>query len=405
MLDEETLRVTLGTVSVTVLMLFYLGVYRPTRSSFSGWWTVSLVLSGMATAVLMWMDGGLQAPALLAYNVLSAAGVTCVWFATRSLRRRQLPLWLLAVAPAAVVVPTFLQSPATNVWAGNGLLFIYMGVVFSAGALELWLAWAERRARSDRQLHGQAIVALLVSALAASALALFYLVRAVIFAIAGPTSEVFHEWVGPVPTTGMLLICLVAVTFSVSAVGWNQQTEALRERAARDDLTGMLARREFEHRAQQAMADARSSREHVMLVMADLDHFKSVNDAYGHAGGGRALVAFAAAVEDSLRPTEIAGRLGGEEFGMVLREDEDRVVVQRLAGISAAFAARSETVEFALPTVSYGYASSDDGESLSDMLGCADLALYRAEADGRDRAVRHSVDSVPFRAPRHARSA
>lgn len=392
MLDNETMRIALGGVSLTVLVLFYLGVYRPTRSSFSGWWSVSLLCAGSSTTLLLLNDSALQVVANPVSTVLSVVGVTCVWFATRSLRRRRLPLWVLAVSPALILIPSLLQNPGDNIWAGNGALFTYMGAMFAAGSLEVWLAWHARRTRTDYEPNGEAVVALLVSAIASSALGAFYLLRSVLYFVVGPDSPTFETIVGTGPTTGMLLISLVAVTFSVSAVGWDQQTQELRTRAMQDDLTGLLGRTEFRLQAERAFDDARTTGVLALLVMADLDHFKAVNDAHGHAAGDRALLTFAATVKDSLEPGELAGRLGGEEFGLVLLDVDSAGAVARLEAMSSAFAARSDAHDFDLPTVSYGIAGLADGDSAAEIFERADIALYRAKADGRDRAVAYTPE-------------
>jgi diguanylate cyclase (GGDEF)-like protein len=386
------MRIALAGVSLTVMVLFYLAVYRPTRSKFSGWWTVSLLCAGASTSLLMLNGSDLQVVANPASSALATAGVTCVWFATRSLRRQRYPMWLLGVAPAAILVLAFLENPAENIWAGNGPLFVYMGVVFAAGSIEVWLAWAARRARLDEELNGEVVVSLMVSALASSVLAAFYLFRSVIYFVSGPESVIFESFVGTGPTTGILLVCLVAVTFSVSAVGWDQQTQELRQRAILEDLTGLLGRTEFRLRAERALAGSQSNGVAMLLVIADLDHFKAVNDAHGHAAGDQVLVAFAAAVKDTLLPGEFAGRLGGEEFGVVLLDVDDIAAIARLESMSAAFAARSRGFAFAMPTVSYGMAGLDDGDTVAEIFERADLALYRAKADGRDRSVKYTWD-------------
>ena len=151
----------------------------------------------------------------------------------------------------------------------------------------MWLAWWARWSSREEELNGEAVVALFVSAIASSALASFYLFRAVLFLAVGPESTTFTGLVGTASTTAILLICLVAVTFSVSAVGWDQQTQEFRRRAMLDDLTGLLGRTEFHVQAQRAFAMVRDTR--AFLVVADLDHFKAVNDARGHAAGDGAL--------------------------------------------------------------------------------------------------------------------
>ena len=386
MLDVETLRITLGAISLTVLVLFYLGVYRPTRSSFSGWWTASLLCSGMASSLLLLNGTSAQVVANSAANALQVTGVTCVWFATRSLRRRALPVWVLAVAVTGMLVATALDDPGRNAWAANGVLFVYMAAMFVAGAREVWIVWWRRRGLAQEERNGEAVVALLVSALAASALGAFYAVRSVLFLTVGHEDPTFETFVGTGPTTVILLLSLVAVTFSVSAIGWDQQTRELRRRAMRDDLTGLFGRGEFLRRAERAAASIPGA----ALVVADLDHFKAVNDAHGHVAGDRALLEFAAAIGEALAPGELAGRLGGEEFGIVLAGGSSPGVRDRLAGISEAFAARSSTADFAMPTVSYGVSELGGEVTLSQAYERADLALYRAKDAGRDTVM---VDS------------
>lgn len=381
------MRITLGGVAATVLLLFFLGVYRPTRSSFSGWWSFALLCAGLSTSLLLFNGTPAQVFTTPASNMLSAIGVTGTWFAMRSLRHRRLPRWLLVVSPAAILLLTFTQDPATNIWAGNGPMFAYMGVLFAAGAIEMWLAWRVRRAVANDELDGQAAVAFLVSAIAASVIALFYCVRSILYFAVGPLSDLFQAVAGTSATTGALLICMVAVTFSVSAVGWDQQTQELRRRAAHDDLTGLLGRNEFRAQATSALNGMRLDRSQLMLVMIDLDHFKQINDNHGHLAGDRTLRAFGATLKESLEPGEIAGRLGGEEFGLVLVSDSEDAVMTRLASISENFNARASQYTFAFPTASFGATAHQDGDSIAQMSSRADFALYLAKEQGRNRGV------------------
>lgn len=392
MLDDQTMRIVLGGVTLTVLILFYVGVYRPTRSSFSGWWTLALLCAAIARALLLLNGSGLQVVTNPASILLAVIGVTCVWFATRSLRRERLPRWLLGVAPVAILVPKLLEGAAGGVLAGNGPLFLYMSVMFGAGTVETWLAWRARRALAEPARNGEAVVALLVTAIAGTVFATFYVLRAITHVVERPSSGGF-ELAGFTGTDSIvLLVCLVGVTFSVSAVSWDQQTQELRRRAMHDDLTGLLDRMEFRLQAERAFEDARSSGRGAMVVVADLDQFKAVNDVHGHAAGDSALVAFATALKDSVRAGEVAGRQGGDEFCMVLLDEDDAGALARLRAIGDAYAAHANSVDFPLPTVSFGFASIDDGDSLWEVYERADLAMYVAKADGRDRAVRYSAD-------------
>ncbi|GIG54524.1 GGDEF domain-containing protein [Demequina activiva] len=383
MLDIMTMRIALGTVSILVTVLFFMGVYRPTRSTFAGWWTVGLLCSGGSTSLLMLNGTSAQVVTNPAANVLSVLGTTCVWFATRSLRGGGLPQWLMPVAAAAIVAVSALDQPATNAWAGNGVLFAYMAVMFVLGSVELWRSWRSRRVSEGPVRSTEALVALLVAALAASVLAVFYSLRTVLFLTVGKDSGLFETLVGTGTTTAILLLTLVAVTFSASTIGWDQQTRVLRRRAVSDDLTGLLGRSEFLTWTDTALSQSSPG---VSLVVADLDHFKRINDEHGHAAGDTALLAFADALRDVVGEGEFAGRLGGEEFALLLRDAPERAT-SRLESLAHALAQRSRTADVPLPTASFGIAAATQGDTLTALFERADQAMYQAKAEGRDRVV------------------
>lgn len=390
MLDIDTMRVVLGTVSILVTVLFYLGVYRPTRSAFAGWWTVALLCSGASTSLLMLNHTAAQVVANPTSNTLSVVGSTCVWFATRSLRGRALPVWLMPASAVAIVALSAVDHPSTNIWAGNGALFAFMAAMFLLGAAELWLSLRGRRAAEGALRSTEARVALLVSALAASVLAVFYTLRVTLFVAVGPDSGVFAAVVGTGTTTAILLLTLVAVTFSASTIGWDQQTRVLRRRAVSDDLTGLLGRSEFMSQVTRALSETSTG---VSLVVADLDHFKRINDEHGHAAGDTALLAFADEIRRMLGDGEFAGRLGGEEFALLLADPPARATT-RLEALAASLAQRSTSSTAPLPTVSFGVALGVRGDLLTELFENADQAMYRAKALGRDRVVTYAAPSA-----------
>jgi diguanylate cyclase (GGDEF)-like protein len=386
--DVETLRMMVGVVSLTVLALFYLGVYRPTRSPFSGYWTVALMCAA-ASAVFLLGDGTpLQMYLNPASTATSAAGAICVWFATRSLHPYPNPWWLLIIVPLVCVVGAAFDEPATNDWAGNGLLFGVMAVAFSLGAIEVWRVWAARRAQPDARESGEAINALLVSALAATVMASMHVVRVVLFMVLGQDDPLFRAVVGSPTAAITLLLCLVAVTFSVSAIGWDQRTRDLRRRADEDDLTGLLGRSMFLTRAREAIAASGGRRgRQSWIVIADLDNFKPVNDEHGHLAGDRVLLHFADIARGTLRASDAVGRLGGDEFGFVLEDVDHSSVLARLDEIRARLAASEPAAGDVPTTASFGVAECQPDHSLSQMLAHADSALYEAKREGRDRVV------------------
>jgi len=303
--DVMTLRFVVGLVSLTVLALFYLAVFRPTRSAFSGWWSLALLCASASSAFLLADGTPFQVVSNPASTAASAAGAMCVYFAARSLRPKGNSVWLLIVATLVCVVGAAFDEPATNDWAGNGLLFAVMAAAFTAGAVEVWGTWSIRRNSPDARDSGEAITALVVSALAATLLATMYILRLTLYVTLGHEHPTFTQIVGSPTAALTLLICLVAVTFSVSGIGWDQRTRELRYQVARDDLTGLLGRAAFVARADEAIAASGGRREsQTWLVIADVDNFKPVNDEFGHQAGDRTLQAFADAARGAMRTAD-----------------------------------------------------------------------------------------------------
>jgi diguanylate cyclase (GGDEF)-like protein len=159
----------------------------------------------------------------------------------------------------------------------------------------------------------------------------------------------------------------------------------------RDGLTRLMTHSAFLERAKDAHERARRRSEvRPALVMLDLDRFKSVNDSFGHAIGDRVLVAFASLLRRRLRHSDVLGRYGGEEFGVLLEgltePDGLRLVEQLRSDFGALAHASSDGGRFHV-TVSAGIACLDPGMSFEEWKKAADDALYRAKADGRDRVV------------------
>ena len=387
MLDVETLRFVLAVVSLAVLALFFLGVYRPTHSPFSGWWTISLLCAATSSLLLLGDDTSAQTFTNPASSAVAAMGAVGVWFATRSLRQRRSSVWLLLAAGAACAVAGAFDHPSWNQWAGNGLLFGVMAAGFCAGAYEVWATWVQRRREPDRRDSSEAITALLVCGLAGTALSALYVARFALFILSGPDHEWFAKVGGSGPATLVLLICLVAVTFSVSAIGWDQRTRDLRRRATEDDLTGLLGRTAFLARAQEAIDGSGGRRaKRAWLVIADIDNFKPINDSRGHQAGDHTLQVFADIARRASRSSDAIGRLGGDEFGFVLENSEPGAMLERLDQIRELLAQGDDGAGYSMPTVSFGVAECMPNYSLSETLGHADAALYEAKAAGRDRA-------------------
>jgi diguanylate cyclase (GGDEF)-like protein len=155
-----------------------------------------------------------------------------------------------------------------------------------------------------------------------------------------------------------------------------------------DPLTGVANRRGFLQTGERLMVRTRFARRPAALLLFDVDRFKSINDKFGHQVGDAVLTAFCQLATSLLRPTDLFGRVGGEEFATLLPDTARQDALSLAERLRAAFETTSHTVaaRSVTATVSVGVATSDDASSdLAAMLNAADQALYRAKAMGRNR--------------------
>ena len=185
---------------------------------------------------------------------------------------------------------------------------------------------------------------------------------------------------------------LLFFTFGMSVLLVNMAKERAelqqRQHSLLDPLTGIANRRAFFERGAKLLRRTSADGYASALLLFDLDRFKDVNDTYGHQAGDRVLSEFCEMVQPMLRPGDLFGRFGGEEFGCL--------IAQVSLGEALAVAERIRTAVAATPldlgdeqrqvTVSVGVAMSNEiGPSLQALFAAADRALYRAKAKGRNR--------------------
>ncbi|MEM5516752.1 GGDEF domain-containing protein [Henriciella sp. AS95] len=164
----------------------------------------------------------------------------------------------------------------------------------------------------------------------------------------------------------------------------------LRQLAANDGLTGLLTRRAFEDEGNRVAQLSARHRHTLHIVSFDVDHFKSINDTYGHAAGDKVLKAISKASMSQLRQSDVFGRLGGEEFGVLLPETDEKGAI--LVAEKLRVAIGSLRFEFAGKTMgvtaSFGIATQKDRKyDLPTLLNRADAAMYKAKQTGRNRCV------------------
>lgn len=172
-----------------------------------------------------------------------------------------------------------------------------------------------------------------------------------------------------------------------------KERDKYRELASRDTLTGALNRRKFNLILKQEIGFAKQDKQKLSLMLLDIDHFKSINDNYGHAGGDQVLRVFYDTCANSVKSSDIVARIGGEEFAILMPEtskEQARVIAERL---------RKNVSELTVPygqdnirlTVSIGLAQWHEPDSFNadEFIVCTDKVLYQAKGDGRN-CVRES---------------
>ncbi|WAP67012.1 GGDEF domain-containing protein [Jiella pelagia] len=225
------------------------------------------------------------------------------------------------------------------------------------------------------------------------ALALLMMLRAGFFAIRaawasaifGPISEAQRAFGFEIVIIEGLWTSVIA-GYLLLALLREKRERSLVRLAETDYLTGADNRRSFQMKAQAAWSRV-SDRRETTLLMLDLDNFKQINDAFGHAFGDEVLRAFAALVRASIAPGDTFARLGGEEFVIMVPDRDEAAGAQFAETLRARFAEvmLAHRAENASITVSIGIASTRYAENLDRLLAVADEALYRAKANGRNR--------------------
>jgi diguanylate cyclase (GGDEF)-like protein len=164
------------------------------------------------------------------------------------------------------------------------------------------------------------------------------------------------------------------------------------QRAALDPLTGLDNHRTFHEALRREVEDATREGRDLALVLMDIDHFKQVNDTYGHQAGDRVLVDVAARLREAARDGDVVARIGGEEFGWILRGTEAAGALVAAERAREAISAEIDAV--GMLTVSAGVCDLAAARDANELFELADGALYWAKAHGRDIAIRYAPDVV-----------
>jgi diguanylate cyclase (GGDEF)-like protein len=366
-------------VKVPLASLFLVFWLNNRRASWFAWWSATLLLAGLTTLILL--VGNLRGDFFgigLAVASLVAA-MACCWQGARAFEKRP-PLWLPVFAVPGVwlvacLVPGFLECVGCRVVLSSCLL----SPVLALTAVEFW------RGREERLPSRWMVIALFAS------IALIFAARIPLVGVAPfpfgalPAEPAWVAGFNLVMFFHTILLAVLLVAMSKERLELEQRTKA-----QTDPLTGALNRRAFITMGRRLVLRHRKENEPLCLLFTDLDHFKSLNDRYGHASGDAVLINFVTVVHEKIRPTDFLFRVGGEEFCCLLpytRAEEALGVAERIR-----HRLESATVDVAgrplNVTVSLGVSSTETfGYEIDTLVRRADMAVYAAKRRGRNRVV------------------
>lgn len=219
-----------------------------------------------------------------------------------------------------------------------------------------------------------------------------YSVHAIYF-VKYPISQdlLSYYWIASTVAFMVPFITVVIILVALLLRRWAYREAQVRDQALHDPLTGLANRRELFVRFGNELARARRTEQPLGICLMDLDHFKRINDTYGHGIGDEVLVRVAEVLRHCLRETDLVGRIGGEEFVLLLPDTELGGVESVIERCRASIERSPVTLEDGSPlpvSASFGVVIYENGEEISanELISRADEMLYRAKAAGRNRA-------------------
>ena len=380
-LDTSTLYLVATMVAATLgAMLLFFG----TQENFPAlrWWGTAYLLGAVSVALSTLASNMLGAMLSLALNAVGFAACGMVWNAARVFhgRKPNLPGLLLG-AMVWVAAVTMLKPEASAIRFMIGAAIVAVYATLTAAQL-----WSERRKTLQRRWP-----AIVVPVLHGIVLMLPILLGGLL----RPHDDAFASSIWVTVFSIELVLYAVATVFVIFMLVSERVVTAHKTAASTDPLTGMFNRRGFAEATSRVIEREANAGRPVTVLIFDLDHFKSINDRFGHSAGDEILKLFATVVLSTLRITDLSGRVGGEEFAALLPcpLDEGVIAAER---VREAFADSGIVVEDGPvdTTVSIGVAGGPAGTELEVLLAAADSALYQAKRNGRNRV--ETAEELPL---------
>jgi len=327
---------------------------------------------------------------LLSLAMLAFSGsLSALWWALRLWLRPRPGRALMILAPLLMPLVFALQFEDAAFRVGWANYWLALQLLMLAISLALPVPGTPVPAADNRRWRALMLLAVLP-------LALVCVVRGSIGAFGQALPSLLG---GESINTALGLLCQLALTLALLALvlAWRGETEAELARLAQTDgLTGLADRRAFAARAVDLISMARRHQEPLALMVLDLDHLKAVNDEHGRDAGDRALALFGSCLQAQMRLGDLAGRIGGEEFAVLMARCEALGPPALDKRMREALAARAlPELGFALD-FSAGWAKLRHGDrNLDDLLRRGETALYEAKRGGRGRLMAEPGLEVP----------
>ena len=346
------------------------------------WWGSAYLLGAASVALWTLAGNALGGSLSLALNAVGFVACGMVWNASRVFHGRK-PIWpglvLGAMAWIAAVVTLPPAASVLRMTIGAGIVAVYAAMT----ATELW---TERR----RPLQGR------WPTIAVPVMHGFVLMLPILL------GDLLHphddKFAGSIWVTGFsveLVLYAVGTVFVIFMLVSERTVSVHKNAASMDPLTGMFNRRGFSEISSRLIEREAKAGRPVTAMIFDIDHFKSINDRFGHPAGDEVLKLFATVVVNTLRISDLSGRIGGEEFAALLpcSLEEGVLAAERVRG---AFADSGIVVEDGPvdTTVSIGVAGGPAGTELEVLLAAGDTALYQAKRSGRNRV--EAAEELPL---------
>jgi diguanylate cyclase (GGDEF)-like protein len=383
-LDASTLFVV-ATCVTALLGLFLLFAWMQERVRALAWWGAAYLIGGLAVA--MWSIEPLISPPLPTGIANALLFIACgmIWSAARLFHGHRV-LWGSMFVGATVwlvccLSPEFVQSAPARIILSSLIVSAYTFLT----AIELW--------RERRRHLLQRWPAIFVPILHGAVFLIPIALASILPADRGMLS-LASGWIAVFALETILYV--IGTAFIVLLITKERTVRIHKAAAHTDPMTGLFNRRGFIEAAHLLMKRQAKKGAPVSVLMFDLDHFKSINDSYGHAVGDDALRLFASTVSSTMRANDVIARFGGEEFVAILPGSITDAVIAADRVRLAFEAAAIEVGERRLAaTVSVGAASGAAMSDIEQLIGNADAALYRAKLNGRNRVEMAGTDGTP----------